>query len=179
MQWFYSKGGSQNGPISQEVLVSKISSGEIYQSDMVWREGMTDWLPVSKIPELAAALSPAQGAGPLTPLTGAAPNSPYAPPATTSPAPAPAGPIPNYLWQSIVVTILCCWPFGIPAIIFAAKVDGLVAKGDVNGALEASRKAKKWCIITVGAGLVVVSIWVLFTILGFAGAAIAPTAPTL
>lgn len=176
MQWFYSKGGSQNGPISQEVLISKISSGEIYQSDMVWREGMSDWLPVSKIPELAVAARPTQTAGPLVPLTGQAPGSPYAPPATTSSA--LSAPIPNYLWQSIVVTIVCCWPLGIPAIIFAAKVDGLVAKGDTAGALEASKKAKKWCLITLCAGLLVIGIWVAFVALGAAGAIAAPGAPT-
>lgn len=176
MQWYYAKGGSQIGPVSQEVLASKISSGEIYQSDMVWREGMTDWLPASKIPEFALALRPAQGAVPLVPLTGEVSNSPYAPPAAAPSA--HLGPIPNYLWQSIVVTIICCWPFGIPAIVFAAKVDGLVAKGDIAGALEASKKAKKWCIITLCAGVLVIGIWILFVVLGAAGAALAPTAPT-
>ncbi|MDF7801231.1 CD225/dispanin family protein [Pontiellaceae bacterium B1224] len=62
--------------------------------------------------------------------------------------------IPNYLWQSIVVTILCCWPVGIPAIIFAAKVNGLVAQGKIQEAQEASAKAKMWCWICFALGLV-------------------------
>ena len=32
--------------------------------------------------------------------------------------------IPTYLWQSIVCTLLCCMPFGIVAIVFAAQVVG-------------------------------------------------------
>ena len=35
--------------------------------------------------------------------------------------------IPNYRIPSILVTIFCCLPLGIAAIIFAAQVDGKVA----------------------------------------------------
>ena len=58
-------------------------------------------------------------------------------------APPPAGqPIPNYLIQSILVTICCCQPLGIVAIIFAAMVNSKLASGDTAGALDASSKAK-------------------------------------
>ncbi|WP_372808874.1 CD225/dispanin family protein [Pontiella sp.] len=62
--------------------------------------------------------------------------------------------IPNYLWQSIVVTILCCLPVGIPAIIFASKVNGLVIAGQIEEAKAASDKAKMWCWISFGLGIV-------------------------
>jgi hypothetical protein len=150
MQWYYSKSGSQHGPISQEVMRSKISSGEIYQSDLVWREGMVDWLTVARVPELAVVARPATSLIPLVAENG---NT-----AQTADSIASAR-IPNYLWQSIVVTLCCCCPFlGIPAIIYAAKVDGLSAKGDLDGAMEASKNAKRWCYITVGAGLIVFAI---------------------
>ena len=80
----------------------------------------------------------------------------------------------TYLWQSIVVTILCCLPLGIPAIVFAAQVNSKVAAGDMAGAEEASRKARMWCWIAFGAGLaaVVISIilQVIFGVLAAAGA---------
>ena len=57
--------------------------------------------------------------------------------------------IPNYLVQSILVTVFCCWPFGIPAIVFAARVNSKQAAGDVAGALEASKKAKMWIVIAL------------------------------
>lgn len=57
-------------------------------------------------------------------------------------------PIPNYLVPSILVTIFCCVPFGIPAIVYAAKVDGLISRGDIAGAMEASNKAKLWTWIS-------------------------------
>ncbi|MFP6876973.1 MAG: CD225/dispanin family protein, partial [Roseibacillus sp.] len=79
--------------------------------------------------------------------------------------------IPNYLVPAILVTIFCiCWPFGIPAIIFAAKVDGMVARGDIAGALNASNKAKMWTWITFGSGLASAILYVVFAyMVGAAG----------
>ena len=38
--------------------------------------------------------------------------------------------IPNYLGWAIAVLILCFWPTGIAAVVFAAQVDNRVAIGD-------------------------------------------------
>lgn len=73
---------------------------------------------------------------------------------------APAQEIPNHLVQSILVTIFCCVPLGIPAIIFAAQVNGKLAAGDVEGAMESSRKAKQWSNWACGVGIVVGIIYV-------------------
>jgi hypothetical protein len=62
--------------------------------------------------------------------------------------------IPNYLVQSILVTLFCCWPFGIPAIINAAKVNSCVAQGNYREAQEASDAAKKWCTVSFTLGLI-------------------------
>lgn len=47
--------------------------------------------------------------------------------------------IPNYLVQSILVTIFCCVPLGIPAIVYAAQVNGRIQAGDIQGAMDASK----------------------------------------
>ena len=73
--------------------------------------------------------------------------------------------VPNYLVQAILVTIFCCWPFGIPAIVFAAQVNGKLGKGDYNGALESSRKAKMWSWIAFGAGLAVILIYIIILVI--------------
>ena len=62
--------------------------------------------------------------------------------------------MPNYLVQAILVTLCCCLPFGIVAIIKAAKVNELQAKGNYEEAVAASEEAKKWCWIAFGLGLV-------------------------
>jgi hypothetical protein len=79
--------------------------------------------------------------------------------------------IPNYLAQSIIVTLLCCLPLGIPAIVFSAQVNGKIQAGDIQGAMESSRKAKMWCWWSFGVGLVVSILYILFSfIAGMAGA---------
>ena len=66
----------------------------------------------------------------------------------------PGQQVPNYLVWSILVTLLCCLPLGIPAIIYAAQVNGKVQAGDYPGAMESSKKAKMWCWIACGVGIV-------------------------
>lgn len=88
-----------------------------------------------------------------------APESPYhtsggsqAPPRTSYDGPAPH--IKNYLVESILCTICCCLPFGIPGIVFAAQVDSKLKGGDVEGAIESSEKAKKWTLVSFVLGLI-------------------------
>jgi hypothetical protein len=64
--------------------------------------------------------------------------------------------IPNYLWQSIVVTLCCCLPAGIVSIIFAAQVNSKLAQGDIAGAQAASKNAKTWALVGFGVGLVII-----------------------
>ncbi len=70
----------------------------------------------------------------------------------------------NYLAQAILVTIFCCGPLGIVAIVYAAQVNGNFAAGDYVGAAETARQAKKWTWISFGAGFVPRSLFVLFSI---------------
>ena len=79
---------------------------------------------------------------------------------------APATPPQNYLVMAILVTIFCCWPLGIPAIVFAAQVNSKFAQGDYAGAEESSKKAKMWSIISLIAGLVIGLLYVLLMMVG-------------
>ena len=74
--------------------------------------------------------------------------------------------IPNYLVQAILVTIFCCLPLGIVAIIFAAQVNGKVAAGDIAGAQSSSRTARTLVIVPVVVGAVVIGIALLAGLLG-------------
>ncbi len=69
--------------------------------------------------------------------------------------------VPNYMWQSIVATLICCLPFGIPAIVYASKVEPFLRQGNVQAAKEASAKAKMWCNIAAGVGFIVGLLWAL------------------
>ena len=67
----------------------------------------------------------------------------------------------NWLWQSIVATILCCLPFGIVGIIFAVKVDSLYFKGQYAESEKMAQKAKMWTLVAFGVGLVYIIFWVI------------------
>lgn len=82
------------------------------------------------------------------------------PPPTTAPAA-----VPNYLIPAIL-SLFCCWPLAIVAIIFAAQVNGKVAAGDIQGAIDASKKAKLFSFISIGLGGAVILIYIILTIVG-------------
>jgi hypothetical protein len=66
--------------------------------------------------------------------------------------------IPNYLAQAILVTLCCCIPFGVVAIVYAAQVNSKLQVGDVAGAEAASKQAKMFCWLGFGLGLPIVII---------------------
>jgi hypothetical protein len=70
-------------------------------------------------------------------------------------------PPPNFLIPAILA-IFCCWPLAIPAIIFALQVNSKAAAGDMQGAMDASRKAKLFSFIGLGIGAVSIVIWLIF-----------------
>jgi len=78
----------------------------------------------------------------------------------------PIAPPQNYLVFAILTTVLCCLPAGIPAIVYAAQVNGKTQMGDIAGAKAASDNAKMWCWISFGAGLAVVLIYALIIAVG-------------
>ncbi len=82
------------------------------------------------------------------------------PPPTDSPAS-----VPNYLVPAII-SVFCCSPLGIVAIIFASQVNGKVASGDIAGAVDASKKAKLFSFISIGIGLALGVVYMLLTVLG-------------
>ena len=71
----------------------------------------------------------------------------------------------SHLAKAIIITILCCWPLGIPAIVYAAGVNNAFLNGCYNLALERSRKADKWCTYSLIAGIALWVIYIIFIII--------------
>ena len=59
----------------------------------------------------------------------------------------------SYLTEAILVTLFCCLPFGIVAIVKASEVNTCLARGDDYGATAASESAKVWCGVSFGLGI--------------------------
>lgn len=75
--WFYTKGGQQQGPVSFQQLKIIAGDGSVDpQNEMAWTSGMSDWQPMSSIEGLA----PATAATPEAPAPD--PSNPYAAPAS-------------------------------------------------------------------------------------------------
>ena len=74
--------------------------------------------------------------------------------------------VPNYLPQAILVTVFCCVPFGIVAIVNAAQVNSKLQSGDYEGALVSSQNAKKWCWISFILGIIFILLYAVILAMG-------------
>ncbi len=86
-------------------------------------------------------------------------DTPIPPPPAAVQIPCPS----NYLVLSILVTLFCCLPGGIIAIVYSCQVNSLYNANRLPEAQNASKWALRWNIISI------VSVAVLFFI-GFIGA---------
>ena len=50
--WYYARGESEQGPISSAQIKALAATGALRRDDLVWKEGMENWLPASDIDEL-------------------------------------------------------------------------------------------------------------------------------
>ncbi|HUE31508.1 MAG TPA: CD225/dispanin family protein [Mycobacterium sp.] len=79
------------------------------------------------------------------------PPPPGYPPQQPPGAPAPS----NHLVWSILVTLFCCLPLGIVAIVKSSQVNGLWAQGRYAEAQAAADSARKFVIWSVVIGIIV------------------------
>lgn len=76
----------------------------------------------------------------------------------------------NYLVWAILSTIFCCLPFGIVAIVYAAKVNSLYSVKQYALALDASNKAKNWTVAAAVTGFVIIFLYLVLYLFIIAGA---------
>ena len=72
----------------------------------------------------------------------------------------------SWLVESILVTILCCLPFGIAGIVSASKVESRWYAGDKEGSKKASADAAKWTKIGFFGGLIFLIIYFVLVVVG-------------
>lgn len=58
-QWFVTKGGKRYGPIEYAQLVQDARGGKVTPADLVWKEGMLEWQPASRVGGLFETSAPA------------------------------------------------------------------------------------------------------------------------
>jgi len=78
---------------------------------------------------------------------------------------APVETVPNHLVWAILTTIFCCLPFGIVAIVFAAQVNSLFQAGNYDKAVEYSKKARTWSLVSCISLLIPMSLYIIIIII--------------
>src|SRR6202165_3139084 len=82
---------------------------------------------------------------------------------TPPPAAGGSATVPNYLVPAII-SIFCCWPLAIPAIIFATKVNGQVVGGDIAGDEDSSTQGEMLSYISLGLGILEILVAIIYVV---------------
>ena len=53
-EWYYSHGGERHGPVSTDQLKEMAAVGKLGPDDLIWKEGMDNWMPAGKVKKLFA-----------------------------------------------------------------------------------------------------------------------------
>jgi uncharacterized RDD family membrane protein YckC len=81
------RSGTQFGPYLFKELKDYLKAGNLRFSDMVWFEGVSEWVPLSRIPGVAEGIDSLGSAAPPPPKPPPAPAAPAAPPLMQQAAP--------------------------------------------------------------------------------------------
>lgn len=138
--------GKQIGPIP----FNQLKNYGITHKTLVWCEGMPNWMEAERLPELYEIIANIPAQAPPVPEYANLRNNQAVPQKPDT-----------YLVWAILSTILCCLPFGVVSIVYAAKVDSLYFAERYVEANEASNKAKNWAIASICTSL---GIWLLYII---------------
>lgn len=176
IKYYYSLDGQQLGPVT----IEELKTIGITKDTLVWKNGMDDWKAARLVEELDFIFEPTppplqtENDLEVTPVNKepleevkheAAARPEESPKSATATASAtrpktPIYPKPyNWLVPSIIVTLLCCMPFGIVSIIYASRVNSLYAANDYMGAVKSASNAKKWVIIAAVLGIIATIIY--------------------
>lgn len=171
MQYWINHDGVQSGPVDAEAIKGMGLTSRAY----VWREGLSDWVKITQMPELqglyemvnaptTAQRQPASGEATMGQPYQPQQQQPQQQPQQQQPQQPqqytqqqrPAEPCPptNLAW-AIISTVLCCLPAGIVAIIYALKVTNKYNEGDIEAAKRASETGAWWCIASIILGIIV------------------------
>ena len=118
-QWYVAVEGRRYGPVTAEQLGAWAQQGRLTAQDLVWREGMAEWVAAGTVEELAALFA----GGAAGQATGAE-SPPSTPPGGFSPVAAAAGPS-EFLRPDRGAAVLT---LGILGLVFATcLVLGIIA----------------------------------------------------
>lgn len=157
MEYWIIRDDKQCGPYTLEQLMEM----DLHQGTPVWRQGLADWLPLSKIQEMD--MTPATACDTIVNET-IIETSPIQQPVICVPAgEIPPGYVaiageqkcpPTYLVWSIIATVLFFLPLGVCAIFTSTKVKKYYEAGDYAKASRMSERTALFVILSLVAFLI-------------------------
>lgn len=153
-KYFYTDGANKYGPFTIEELRNK----NITKDTLVWFQGLSEWLPAHNFSELNDIIVPSPP--PVTSTQTGNTNQSHRTQNVQPPK--------TWLVESILATLFCCLPFGIVGIVNASKVESRFYAGDIDGAYKASEEAGKWSKLSIGVGIAIGVLYMLFMLIGVA-----------
>lgn len=149
--WYYANADQERqGPVTAEQIKILFQRQEISEQTQLWCEGMFAWMPLGSLAKQFKLDEPPGSPEPT-------PTSPYPlAPRTYNSAATPIAHVPSNLLWAVLSTLLCCWPLGIVAIVYAVKVERYRSDGDLAAAREASNTALMWSLWSAGIALAIV-----------------------
>lgn len=154
MKYYIAVNGQPVGPYELKDLLKY----GLTMNSLLWNETMSGWTEASNIPEVKSFLRGAasQSIPPLPPQ----PRQQYG--YFQQPYQQPMGPMPDtHLVGAILITLFCCVPFGVIAIVKATQVSSCYSRGDYGGAVQSSNEAKKWIIWGIVSYLIIVLLYLM------------------
>lgn len=138
MEWYYAKHGKQEGPVDLATLQSKVTSGEIAPTDLIWREGMAEWTAAGEVSEVSSGADREAAAPASTPEVAAGgagtvyqtPQQPLAQPTMIG---APTNGMAIASMVCGIIGIMLCYIHGLCAL--PAVICGHVAMKQINNSL--------------------------------------------
>lgn len=148
MKFWIMLNGVQLGPMTE----AEVRALPITAETPVWSEGFADWKPARQVEAFAGMFGYNPAGYPPSYSQGAYQSQQQQQPMPNYDMP----PMPStHLVWSILVTIFCCIPFGIVAIVNSAGVESAYNRGNYEEAVRKSKSALNWIITSVIVGFVV------------------------
>ncbi|HZK80642.1 MAG TPA: GYF domain-containing protein [Humisphaera sp.] len=132
--WFFSKDGQQQGPVTAADLKQMAASGQLRPDDLVWKDGMAQWAKASQLKGVFATpgAAPEAAPGPVAPQVAEAQQSQPIMPQYASPTHQtmqPTGGRSGMALASFICGLIFCFPVtSLLAIIFG--IIGIVQTND-------------------------------------------------
>ena len=165
--FFIDDNGVQQGPVNIDFLMKH----GIRPDAKIWFEGLPQWIDASDVSELKKCLR-SSGAECLTTQSYKASHynrydDIYKPPFNQTISEEERRKLQKvspktWLFESILVTIFCCLPFGIVGIVYASKVNTLWQEGKYADSLKASEIAERWTRLGF---YTVFALWILYVLI--------------